>query len=236
MAELVSPAVAQGVYVGLDVAAGVDLSGSGSDFLQYTAACSVFLAYIADPSALDTAPVEGAVVDFKSNDNPGNFALTDETKGKYLVTADDGIAYAANDDATVTTQIDGSDVRIAVKTPAAPEVTVPTTLPAQGSFTADLSGQGYDNVLVAVYDVQRSKLTFDNLPNDIVSTYDYTHGPQQETVEVGGDAFLREGNYVVGIAGMKSADATQFTGVSQSLSAFMAGQFALRFVQVTPLQ
>lgn len=236
ISQLISPAVAQGIYVGLDLPEGTDLSGSGSDLLQYSAACSVFLAYIADPSQLDSSPVEGAKVAFKSTENPGNFALSDEGAGKYLATAEAGISYVSEDDAVVTTQIDGSDVRITVQTPDAPEVDVPTTLPAQGGFTVDLSGQGYDNVLVAVYDVNRGKLTYDNLPDDIVETYEYTHGEQAESVDVYEEAFQREGSYVVGIAGMRTSDPTTFTGVSQSLSAFMAGQFTLRFVQVSPLQ
>ncbi|MSP55087.1 MAG: hypothetical protein EXR69_05715 [Myxococcales bacterium] len=235
ISQLISPAVAQGIFVGLDLPEGTDLSGSGSDLLQYSAACSVFLAYIADPSELDTSPVEGANVTFRSAQNPGSFPLADQGEGKYLATAESGIDYASGDEAVVTTQIDGSDVRIEVETPDAPDVDVPTTLPAQGGFTVDLAGQGYDNVLVAVYDVNRGKLTYDNLPDDIVETYEYTHGEQAESVDVYDGAFLREGTYVVGIAGMRTSDPNTFTGVSQSLSAFMAGQFTLRFVQVSPL-
>ncbi len=229
ISDLANPIVAQGIYVGLDLPDGVDLSGS--DLLAYSAACSVFLADVNDPSQFDKSPVEGASVSFRSGQNAG-FDLVDEGDGKYLVSADDGLVYEPNDDAVITTKVAGEEARLAVSTPASPDVDVPTTLQPEHGFTADLSGQGYDNVLVAVYDVTRGKLTWDNLPTDIGSTYEFTHGDTQESVVVPGDAFLRQSNYVVGIAGMTQADASTFEGVSQTLSAFMAGQFALRFVVV----
>ncbi len=227
---LASPIVAQGVFVGLDLPDGVDL-GEESDLLAYSAACSVFLAYVADPSELDDSPVEGATIGFKSDQN-GDFALAEQGAGKYLVSAETGLVYEPGDEAVLTSEIDGESARLAVNTPDAPDVDVPTTLVPEEGFTVDLTGQGYDNVLIAVYDVTRSKLTYSNLPNDILSTYNFTHGDIDETVDIPGDAFLRQSSYVVGIAGMESADATSFEGVSQTLSAFMAGQFALRFVIV----
>lgn len=228
--DLTSPAVAQGIFVGLDLPEGVDISGS--DLLQYSAACSVFLAYIADPSQLADSPVEGASIDFKSREN-GNYPLTEQAPGKYLVTAENGLVYTSDDEAVITTTIDGSDVRMKVQTTAAPDVDIPETLHPEEGFTVDLSGQGYDNVLVAVYDVGRSKLTYDNLPLDVLETYNYTHADGVETLEVPGtEAFMRQGNYVVGVAGMQSADPTTFEGVSQTLSGFMAGQFTLGFVVV----
>ena len=228
--NLTSPAVAQGIFVGLDLPEGVDISGS--DLLQYSAACSVFLAYIADPSELADSPVEGARIDFKSREN-GNYPLTEQAPGKYLVTAENGLVYKSDDEAVITTTIDGSDVRMKVQTTGAPDVDIPETLHPEEGFTVDLSGQGYDNVLVAVYDVGRSKLTYDNLPLDVLETYNYTHADGVETLEVPGtEAFMRQGNYVVGVAGMRSADPTTFEGVSQTLSGFMAGQFTLGFVVV----
>lgn len=228
--NLTSPAVAQGIFVGLDLPEGVDISGS--DLLQYSAACSVFLAYIADPSQLADSPVEGASIDFKSREN-GNHPLTEQAPGKYLVTAENGLVYTSDDEAVITTTIDGSDVRMKVQTTAAPDVDIPETLHPEEGFTVDLSGQGYDNVLVAVYDVGRSKLTYENLPLDVLETYNYTHADGVETLEVPGtEAFMRQGNYVVGVAGMQSADPTTFEGVSQTLSGFMAGQFTLGFVVV----
>ena len=228
--NLTSPAVAQGIFVGLDLPEGVDISGS--DLLQYSAACSVFLAYIADPAELADSPVEGASIDFKSREN-GNFPLTEQAPGKYLVTAENGLVYKPGDEAVITTTIDGSDARMKVQTTDAPDVDIPETLHPEEGFTVDLSGQGYDNVLVAVYDVGRSKLTYENLPVDILETYTYTHADGVETLEVPGtEAFMRQGNYVVGVAGMRSADPTTFEGVSQTLSGFMAGQFTLGFVVV----
>lgn len=227
--SLVNPIVAQGIFVGLDVPSGVDLSES--DLLAYTAACSVFLAYVSDPSELDQSPVEGAEVAFRSSANEG-LDLSDEGGGKYLLSAEDGLAYTPDDDAVIMTVVDGEEARLEVHTPAAPDVDVPTTLQPQHGFTVDLTGQGYDNVLVAVYDISRGKVTYENLPTDILETYEFTHGEGSVIAEIPGDAFLRQSSYVVGIAGMEQADASSFEGVSQSLSAFMAGQFALRFIQV----
>lgn len=228
--NLANPVVAQGIFVGLDLPEGIDLSDS--DLLAYSAACSVFLADVNDPSELDNSPVEGAQIAFRSVQNNPGLDLTDAGAGKYLVSADNGLVYVPGDDAVITTELGGEAVRLSVHTPAAPDVDVPTSLQPEHGFSVDLTGQGYDNVLVAVYDITRNKLTYDNLPTDISETYNFTHGDGAETTVIPGEAFLRQSNYVVGIAGVTQADATSFEGVSQTLSAFMAGQFTLRFVVV----
>lgn len=230
VASLTSPVVAQGLFVGLDLPDGVDITGS--DLLQYSAACTVLLADVGDPSQLEQAPVSGADVQFRTPSG-GPYPLDDMGEGKYLVTAASGLSYDSGDSVVVTTSIDGETAKMSVETPGAPDVDIPTRLKPEEGFTVDISGQGYDNVLVAVYDLTRNKLTYDNLPDDVSATYTYTHDDSAEVLDVpGAEAFLRQGDYVVGIAGMRSADPTTFEGVSQTLSAFMAGQFTLGFVAV----
>lgn len=228
--DLVAPLVAQGLYLGLDLPDGIDVEGS--EVLDYSAACTVFLAYVSDPAALEEAPVEGAQVEFRSGDN-GKIGFAEEGEGKYGVTAADGLAYEPRDPAAVVVDANGEVARIDVLPPEAPEVELPTALAREEAFTVDLGGQGFDNVLAAVYDVDRGRLTWSNLPEGVTETYAYTHPDAPvESVEVPGEAVLRAGTYVIGAAGMRRADADSFDNVNTTLSAFMAGQFAVGFAVV----
>lgn len=227
---LVAPLVVQGLYLGLDLPGGVDFEGS--DVLDYSAACTVFLAYVSDPAAIEEAPVEGAQVEFRSEES-GKLGFAEEGEGKYGLTAADGLDYEPRDPTAVVVEANGETARIDVLPPEAPEVELPTLLDREQGFTVDLSGQGYDNVLVAVYDLDRSKLTWTNLPEGVSATYDYTHPDGAiETLEVPGEAVLRASTYVIGAAGMRKADSSSFENVNLSLSAFMAGQFSVGFAVV----
>jgi hypothetical protein len=88
--------------------------------------------------------------------------------------------------------------------------------------------------MVAAYDVDRSAMRFENLPTGVEDVYDFTHPDEPvESVEIPSDAFHRPGLYVIAVAGMTVGDPATFEGVNTSMSAFMAGQVALRLVNVT---
>src|SRR5688572_21577978 len=76
-----SPVVAQGIYLGLELPDGVDLSEA--EELSYTALCDVFLAEVTDDDLAD-APLEGAAIGFRSAAN-GELAFTDAGEGKYTL-------------------------------------------------------------------------------------------------------------------------------------------------------
>lgn len=224
---LVSPVVAQGLYLGLDLPEGIDFEGT--DILAYSAACTVFLAYVSDPAQLADSPVEGADVAFRSEEN-GRLGLTEAGEGKYLVTAAEGLVYEPDDASTVALDVAGETSRIEVNPPSAPEFSFPATVSKDEPYTVDLTGQGYDNVLAAVYDVGRNKLTWSNLPEGVEDTYSFTHPVERiEVLEVPGEAFPGHGSFVVGVAGMRLADPDEFENVNTTLSAFMAGQLSVDF-------
>lgn len=229
--ELSAPGVAQGLYLGVNLPEGVVIE-DGGDLLSYTAACTAFLAYVSDPAALADSPLEGAGVQFRSAEN-NPMVLEDEGDGRYLVTAEKGLVYEPDDTAVLNFEVDGEPAQMSVETPEAPLVDISPYMLKNEGFTVDISDQGYDNLIVAVYDIQRSKLVFDNLPMTVGETYAYTHTETPtESVDVPDDTLSHEGSFLVGVAGMVLADANDFQGVNQTLSAFMAGQFALHYVVV----
>ncbi len=224
---LVAPVVAQGLFLGMDLPEGIDFEGT--DILAYSAACTVFLAYVSDPAQLAEAPVEGADVAFLSEGN-GHLDLAESGDGKYVVTAAEGLVYQPGDAATVALDLDGESASIVVEAPPAPEISFPAAVTKGEAFTVDLTGQGYDGVLAAVYDVGRNKVTWTNLPEGVEDTYAYTHPVEAtEILEIPGDGFPGQGSYVVGVAGMRLANPGTFVNVNTTLSAFMAGQLSLYF-------
>jgi hypothetical protein len=227
---LADPVVAQGMYLGIDVPDGVDLSDA--DGLQYSALCNVFLAYVADPSELADAPVEGAKLTFKSPAN-GLLRFREEGGGKYTLDSTDGLVYEVGDTPIVSFTMDEAEAKLEVLAPEAPEVDLPASVDREDPLDVDLSGYDYQNVVAASYDLTHGKLTWDNLPTAVDEVYDFTHTDTPiERVEIPGDAFLRKGAYVVGVAGMQVADPVSFEGVNTTLSAFIAGRLGLGLVSV----
>lgn len=228
--DLVSPVVAQGLYLGLDLPDGVDFEGT--DILEYSAACTLFLAYLSDPSDLASSPVEGAGVAFESDDN-GRLELDEAGDGKYLVTAAEGLNYEPGDGAQVNVIVQGEAAHLSVNPPEAPTLDLPTTHSVGASLDIDISGQGYDGVIAAAYNVTRNNLTWTNLPEEVDEIYAFTHPEEpQEAIRIPAEAFPGKGSFVVGVAGMELADPSRFDGVNTSISAFMAGEFALFFMVV----
>lgn len=228
--DLVTPTVADGLYVGVELPDGLDF-GFSDDYA--VAACQMFLAAVDDPTQIDSAPMDDAKVAFDSPQND-EIAIPDQGDGKYRITSYDGLRYVPGDTATVTfTDSFGGSGTMAASTPAAPEADLPVTGTALQAFTVT-TAEPWDNLLVAVYDLDRSEVAYNNLPEAVEDIYAYTH-PEEQTdrIEVPGDAIKRAGNYVIGVAGMELADPESFDGVNISLSSFMTGRFTVGLLVVS---
>lgn len=240
VSNLADPVVAQGLFLGLDVPdAYVDELADTEEF-QYAALCNVFLAYVADPSELANAPVEGAVLTFRS---PANGLLTfreavDEedrvVPGKYELDSSDGLVYEVGDTPTISFTLDGADARLDVLAPEAPEVELPGSFERENALQVDLTDYAYQNAVAAAYDVDRGRMTWDNLPTAVDEVYTFTHTEEPVGIlEIPAEAFLRKSTYVVGVAGMEVADPLSFEGVNTSVSAFLAGRLTVGLTVVT---
>ncbi len=229
--DVTSPVVAQGVLLGLEVPDGVDLSDA--EGFSSTALCRLFLAYVADPGELAEAPVAGADAVFRS-DGSGSLDFRDLGEGAYELDAGDGLAYSPESTATVTIDVDGDEGRMRVAMPDTADVDMPGSVQRQSDFRIDVGGGPWANVAVAVYDLDRSRLTWDNVPTGVDEVYAFTHaeGPI-DRVTVPAEAVARQGTYVVGVAGMAIADVDDFEGVNTSLSAFIAGRASVELLVVT---
>jgi hypothetical protein len=226
----VSPVVAQGLFLGLEVPEGVDLSDA--DELAYSALCEVFLAEVTDADDLADAPIEGGDIAFRS-ESTGGLAFVDEGEGKYTLDSTAGLVYEVGERASIALTVGETEGRLVVEAPDAPDVEVPDEVTMMTGMEIDLSDYAFENAIAAAYDLTRGKMTWDNLPDGVDETYTFTHPEGTvDRVEVPSDAFLRKGTYVVGVAGMEIADASEFEGVNTQLSAFMAGRIALHLVQV----
>ncbi len=233
VSELADPVVAQGLFLGLDVPDAYADELAEAEGFQYAALCNVFLAYVGDPSELADAPVEGAELTFRS---PASGVLTfrDEGGGKYALDSSDGLVYEVGETPLITFTVDGAESRLTVLAPEAPEVELPVTFVRESALEVDLSDYGYQNAVAAAYDLDRGRMTWDNLPTGVDEVYTFTHTEAAiEVLEIPSEAFLRKSTYVVGVAGMEVADPRSFEGVNTSVSAFLAGQLAVGLVVVT---
>lgn len=226
----VSPVVVQGIFLGAEIPEGLDLEGS--ELMDYSAACTVYLASLTDPAEVEQAPLEGERVQFRSGET-GSLDLADAGEGKYVGTAGDGLVYAPGDTASVRALVDDEPVVLSVRPPEAPEVDLPGSWTALEDLRLDLSGENYQNVLAAVYNLDQGRLTFDNLPDTVDETYAFTHPESPtESLIIPGESWKKPGTYVVGVAGMKMADPEEYEGVNTTVSAFMAGMVSLHFLVV----
>lgn len=231
--DLADPVVAQGIYLGLDVPESFQDDLAEAEGFQYAALCNVFLAYLSDPSELANAPVEGATITLRSPAN-GTLTFREVGGGKYTLDSTDGLVYEVGDEPVIGFEQDGEEARLKVSAPEAPEVDVPGVVEREETVVVDLSGYDYQNAVAASYDLDRSALRWTNLPESVDDTYAFTHdeGPI-DSLLMPGEAFLRKGPHVVGVAGMEIADPTSFAGVNTTLSAFLAGRLTVRLVSVT---
>lgn len=228
--ELTDPVVAQGLLLGVEVPEAYADELADSEDFPYAAVCNVFLAAVSDPAELAEAPVTGATIRLRApSSGTLVFREVEDSPGKYTLDSSDGLAYVPGEDAVVTFDQGGDEARLSVTMPDAPSYDFPVSVGREKAVAVDLSGYRYENAVGATYDLDRSKLWWDNLPEAVDEVYAFTHaeGPV-EALEFPGEAFPRVGTYVVGVAGMEIADPVGFEGVNTTLSAFVAGRLGLR--------
>lgn len=242
--ELTKPVVMQGLYLGLDIdPEWAKYLGKGDEdqgAFAYTAVCDVFVAYLSGTGSLEDSPVSGADVSFDSDANKKALEFDEQSRGKYVLDSTQGLNYEPDDSVEVGTEVEGTNA-LAGRTPAAPDLSVTTSLSLEEDLDIDLTGTDYDNIIVGVYYLdllnggKQQKLTYDNLPTEFLDVYDFTHPtrPVRSLTIPGDEAFPKSGTYILGVAGMEIAPTQRFEGVNTTLSAFMSGQMTLRVVSVS---
>ncbi len=233
--SLTDPVVAQGIFLGVEVPAIYQEDLADAEGFPYAAVCNLFLASVSDPNDLAEAPVTGARLRLRSEANGTlEFREVEEEPGKYTLDSTDGLVYEPGDEPVITFTQDDDEARLEVRLPEAPSIDVPGSVDREGSMDVDLSDYRFANAVGASYDLDRSKLWWDNLPDGVDQVYEFTHaeGPVDELV-LPAEAFPRIGTYVVGVAGMEIADPVEFEGVNTTISAFVAGQLSIRLTSVT---
>lgn len=228
----------EGLYLGMDVpVAFQDLfafSGEEDDgAFAYTAACKVMLAQVASPADIGNNPIEGAEISLLTSAD-GSLDMAELDAGEYVLTSAEGLEYQPGKSATVVGNLGDLDISAAVTMPDPPlDLAMESVIAVDSPTTVSMLDAGYENMIIAVYNLTSGKVTWDNVPDDFQGLYDFTRpdAPVQ-LVEIPGEAFPVVGSYIIGVAGMEIADVSGFEGVNTTLSAFMAGQMTLVYVTV----
>lgn len=234
-ADHLNPVVVQGLYLGLDLPEVLQSMVHGDEkdgTFAYTATCKVFLAYLSTGGS-ENSPVNGAEVKFDSPAS-GRIELREEDGGKYTGDATDGLDYVPGETAELSVDVGDAKSEVDGRTPSAPsDIDLPESVPKGSRFQVHLPSGDYDNMIVALYNLNSGELTWENLPTDFEGLYEYTRPDEPvDTVTVPSEAVEKSGNYVVGVAGMVIGDVEGFEGVNTALSTFMAGRVAVRYLTV----
>lgn len=229
VAERSSPLVAQAVVLGTELPAGIDLPAEDG---WYASAAHVFLANVSDPSELAEAPVTGASVVLRAGDD--GYPLPEGDDGEYRVTDAEGFAYAPGTEVELAAHVGDATGTLSVELPGAPEAQVPTTHAGLEPMPVSIDDEDATQVLAATFLLDRGLLTWDNLPDDVAATYEFTHPESPvRAVEIPAEAFKYRGTYAVGVAGMHVADDEDVAGMNTTLSSLVAGRFAVHLVSVS---
>ncbi|MBM4391876.1 MAG: hypothetical protein FJ090_12205 [Deltaproteobacteria bacterium] len=222
--------VAQGLLLGADFPDGLTLPPESK---MYSAACKVFLAEVTDTEDVSDAPVSGAEVAYV-DPGEGSLEFQEEDAGEYLLYSMDGLSYDPGGEAVVRFEVAGESGELRVEMPEAPEVEVPSSMTAGDNVRVRVTQGRFANLVLAVYDVDHEKLTWDNLPDDVGSTYELNASDEVvDELVIPGEAFKREALYVVGVGGLVTADPDTLDGVNRSLSTFAAAQMSLHIVEAS---
>lgn len=229
---LTNPMVALGFMVGVEPPEDERIDLSGTRFEQGASALAM-LADAAEADQMDEAPVTGASVAMML-DAHGRVDMPESGGGAYAADASDGLVYEEGDTATLSATYGDETSSIAMRLPPSPDIVLPDNTAAGSGMTVDLSGQGFDNVLVFVMDATTGEVTFENTPTGIEDLYDLAHGDSEVVVPIPPKAIARESVYAVGVAGLKNADAADVENANTALSAFVAGRVAFKAVSTLP--
>lgn len=226
--------VVQGLYLGAEIPDGIEIPPETG---IYTAACKMFLAQVADPSAFDGSPLTGAELLFTSESTRLLDLKEDgEEPGKYEVTSLEGLRYEDGDIAVVKFDADGHEGEVRVKAPRTPDVDVPLSHTSQEDLRIQINSEEFSNIVGAAYDLDHGILTWDNLPDDVSSAYELNQDGVDDPVQVlviPGDAFKRPARFVVAVGGLLLADSDDFEGANTAISTFAAAKMSMHLVIVT---
>ncbi|GDX82416.1 hypothetical protein LBMAG42_42270 [Deltaproteobacteria bacterium] len=223
--------VVQGIFLGAEIPFGIELP---DDAGIYTSFCKVFLAQVSDANDVTDAPVSGADVAFVSQET-GKLGFDETDDGEYRLYSQDGLVYEPGQTAKLQFSLGNETGSLSVTAPEAPEFDLDNEGTSQEAQKVKVTSGRFQNLVVAVYDLDRDKLTWDNLPDDFesgVELNDEDAEPIDELI-VPGEAFPRGSTYLVGVGGLEVGDATEFEGVNQALSAFGAGRMTLHMIEIT---
>lgn len=224
--------VAQAIFLGADLPPTLEMD---EDSGLYSAFCKVFLAEVTDTSDLANTPVSGAEVNFLSSET-GKLTVEETAAGEYRLYSFDGLVYEAGQAATLQFQVGGEEGNLSVEAPDAPDFTLPSEAVARHGLVVDITAGEFTNVIGAVFDVDRGKLVWDSLPDDVLATAEL-NGPDDPVIRefaIPAEAFPRGSTYVVGLAGLELGEVEAASGVNRALSTFAAGQLGLRLITVSP--
>jgi hypothetical protein len=232
-----SPAATQAILIGVDeLPEGIELGAA--------AEASVFVARAQSLSSF-SANLVGNAEQVSLSSESGVFDLNNLGNGGYELSSLEDTAFEYIPEATWTlTIVEGGKTRTtSVTAPARPQIGDPSEVlehSAGASLDFDLSGQGFDNYVVAVGQVLASGdfvLTYDSRPT---SAQDYVDWLKPGSGDVGqvtlpGSAFPDPlASYVVGIAGMRKAAPANFRRLNPAISNLAAGSMAGRVVVTGP--
>lgn len=222
--------VAQAIFLGADLPFGLELPEESG---IYTSFCKVFLAEVTDASDVANAPVSDADVQFISPET-GKLDFAETNPGEYRLYSQDGLSYDPGQDARVHFTLGNTTGNLSVTAPESPEFELEDTGVAHEAQRVRITSGSFANLVVAVYDLDRSKLTWDNLPDDFESGVDLNdeEGDELEELVIPGEAFPRGSAYLVGVAGLEIGDPEAFEGVNQALSAFGAGRMTFHGIEI----
>jgi hypothetical protein len=231
--------VLQGSIIGVEASADPQiteiLTAAG---LSAGTSATAFVADAAASSEMSNGLVSGAGVTVEG------VALAEDaaTPGLYLMTPDQGPAYAAGD--TWTLEVDRGDAVLRTATvtlpPPAPDGVVDDSGPggsvqlrAGEGMSIDLSGIGFQSSLVVVVSAD-GQATFTNEPTSIDEVYQMSQSDDAGVVQIPGSAFPSPGTYVLGVAGLANNTGADHEGFNTLLSRVRAGMLQHWAVIVTP--
>ena len=192
--------------------------GSGARILAFTADAS-------NASEIANTPIGSLDLRLSAGGASG-LKLAEGTEGEYSLTGDEGLTYESGSDAILSTTWSETARSVSASSPPAPQADgLAGSHPAGQALTVDLSGQGFDRIMVFVLNAGSGEVTFNNSPTDIADLYDFGGGDgPTEVIEIPASALGEESVYAVGVAGLINAESTDYSEMNNLLSNFFVGK------------
>lgn len=216
ISDLTNPLVGLGIVLDVDRLGAPNTDLSGLSGFDEGLGAQVFLADATEVNDLDNALVTGATVTLEQE------PLTESASGSYTL-ASSNLTYDEGAEWDVSAQVGSDTAKARLTLPPAPDYSLPASHSTGSELTLDLSGQGFDSLLVVVIDDSGS-LTYSNQPQTAREIYNFTHGSTNtNTFSIPGSAFAQNGAYAVGVGGMNTTSSGDLDGMNSILSSFVSG-------------